>query len=102
MRIKAVIVFGLLCFSVNAAAATKAIKFGRLWDGHQVIRNAVVIVENDKIQSVTANGKVPAGAEIIDLTRYTGVPGFIDAHTHMTYYWDGAPGTTPRRQPRRA
>jgi imidazolonepropionase-like amidohydrolase len=91
----------ILAVSLNAAAATKAIKFGRLWDGHRVITNAVVIVENDKVQSVTASGKIPAGAEIIDLHRYTGIPGMIDSHTHITYYWNRAPGTTPRRQPPR-
>src|SRR5262249_30973704 len=32
------------------------------------------------------------------LTRYTGIPGLIDVHTHMTYYWDGTPGTTPWEQ----
>ena len=54
-------------FSPNASAATKAIEFGRLWDGHRVIANAVVIVENDKIQRVTAGGEIPAEAEVIDL-----------------------------------
>jgi imidazolonepropionase-like amidohydrolase len=86
---------------VNATAATKAIKFGKLWDGHQVISNAVVIVDDDKIRSVTAKGAIPAGAEMIDLSRYTGIPGMIDMHTHVTYYWNGAAGTTPRRQPPR-
>ena len=43
-------------------------KFGKLWDGHGTIANAVVIVENDKIQSVAASGTIPAGAEIIDLS----------------------------------
>src|SRR5205814_1987152 len=58
-----------------------------------------VIVENDKITSVTPNGRVPAGAQVIDLSRFTGIPGMIDAHTHVTYYWDGAPNTTPRTRP---
>jgi hypothetical protein len=56
-----------LAVALNAAAATKAVKFGKLWDGHGTIANAVVIVENDKIQSVAASGTIPAGAEIIDL-----------------------------------
>ena len=37
-----------------------------------------------------------------DLRRYTGIPGMIDAHTHMTFYWDQAPGTTPWAQSGRA
>jgi imidazolonepropionase-like amidohydrolase len=90
-----------LAAALNATAATKAVKFGKLWDGHRVIPNAVVIVDNDKIQSVAANAPIPAGAEIIDLSRYSGIPGMIDVHTHMTYYWDPASGTDPRRQPPR-
>src|SRR5437879_5206020 len=86
----------------DAGAAIKAIRFGKLWDGHKTIANAVVVVDGDKVQSVTENGKVPAGAEVIDLRRFTGMPGMIDAHTHVTYYWGGEPDTTPRRQPRRA
>src|SRR6266550_4161589 len=90
-----------LAVSVNAEAATKAIRFGKLWDGHATIPNAVVIVENDKIQSVTVNGRIPPGAEVIDLSHYTGLPGLIDSHTHMTFYWDPASGTNPLRQPPR-
>jgi imidazolonepropionase-like amidohydrolase len=87
-----------LAVCVGASAATKAIKFGKLWDGHRVIANAVVIVDDDKIRSVTANGAIPAGVQTIDLKSFTGIPGMIDMHTHVTYYWSGEPGTSPRRQ----
>ena len=97
---KTLLLLFLSAISLDATAAgTKAIKFGKLWDGHKVIQNAVVIVENDKITSVTPNGHIPTGAEVIDLSRFTGIPGMIDAHTHITYYWDEAPGTTPRTRP---
>jgi imidazolonepropionase-like amidohydrolase len=39
--------------------------------------------------------------EAIDLRRFTGLPGLIDLHTHITYYWDGKPGTRPLGQRRR-
>ena len=85
-----------------AAAATTVIRFGKLWDGNRVITNAVVIVEDDRIKTVGGSEvSIPAGAKVIDLRRYVGIPGMIDAHTHMTYYWDQAPGTRPRGQPPR-
>src|SRR6266516_6262957 len=87
--------------SSTALAATKAIKFGKLVDGTgRVLTNAVIIVENDRVQSVaTGNAAIPSGAEVIDLSRYSGIPGLIDAHTHITYYWDG--NSTPRYEPPR-
>jgi imidazolonepropionase-like amidohydrolase len=100
-RTGAFILTFLLAVSLNATGAVKAIKFGKLWDGHRIIANAVVIIENDKVQSVTASGRIPRGAEVIDLSRYTGIPGMIDSHTHMTYYRNRAPDTTPRHQPPR-
>jgi len=101
IRFRIFVLVALLSVAATASAATKAIKFGKLWDGQKVINNAVVVVENDKIVSVTANGKIPAGAQVIDLSRFSGIPGMIDSHTHITYYWSGEPGTSPRQQPRR-
>src|SRR5437870_521211 len=84
----------------TAMAATKAIKFGKLIDGTgRVVTNAVVIVDDDRVRSVASNAAIPSGAEVIDLSRYTGIPGLIDAHTHITYYWDGV--SIPRYEPPR-
>lgn len=67
-----------------------------------VISDGVIVVEGDRIKSVGRGDRaLPAGAKVIDLRPLTAIPGLIDAHTHMTYYWDGAPGTTPLKQPRR-
>jgi imidazolonepropionase-like amidohydrolase len=84
-----------------AAAATKAIRAGKAIDpAGNVIANAVIVVDSDRIVSV-GTGAPPAGAEVIDLSRFTVIPGMIDLHTHMTYFWDRTPGTRPLAQPRR-
>ncbi|MFN8060683.1 MAG: amidohydrolase family protein [Vicinamibacterales bacterium] len=85
------------------AAARLAVRFGELIDrpGHR-IHDATVVVEGERVARVLGQGDVvPAGLEVIDLRRFTGIPGLIDAHTHMTYYWDESPGTRPLGQPAR-
>jgi imidazolonepropionase-like amidohydrolase len=72
----------------------KAVKFGKLWDAHgKLWTNAIVLIEDDKIKSVTTNpSDIPPRAQIIDLSKFTGLPGLIDVHTHMTFYTDETPG----------
>ena len=91
----------ILFLSMAVASAQKitAVRFGKLWDGEKVINGALVLIEGGRITSVTAgNPSPPAGADVIDWSRYYGLPGLIDVHTHMTYYWDRKPGTLPRGQ----
>jgi len=64
-----------------------AIKAGKLLDPEtgNVAANQVILIENGKIKSVGPDVKVPAGAEVIDLSRSTVLPGLFDAHTHLCY-----------------
>jgi imidazolonepropionase-like amidohydrolase len=80
--------------------AVKAVRFGKLWDAKgKLWTNAIVIVEGDRIRTVTTDASaIPAGAEIIDLSKYTGLPGLIDVHTHMTMYTDETPGEPMLKQ----
>src|SRR5262245_58104645 len=83
--------------SLPRAQSIKAIRFARLWDGAKTITDAVVVLDGDKIASVGSGAAaVPKGADVIDMRRYSAIPGLIDLHTHMTYYWDRKPGTNPR------
>jgi imidazolonepropionase-like amidohydrolase len=62
-----------------------AIRAGRLIDGKSdtAIANALILIEGDKITSVAAGGTAPSGYEMIDLSKATVLPGFIDVHTHV-------------------
>ena len=67
------------------------IRAGRLLDVRtgQVSRNMTIAVENGRIVSVSRAVPI-AGDSVIDLARYTVMPGLIDAHVHLTI------GGTPR------
>jgi imidazolonepropionase-like amidohydrolase len=62
-----------------------AIRAGRLIDGKSdtAILNALILVEGDKISSITTGDTPPAGYALIDLSKATVLPGFADVHTHV-------------------
>jgi Tol biopolymer transport system component len=52
--------------------------------GDEVLKNADIVIENNRIKSVGARGAVPAGARVFDVAGKTIVPGFVDTHAHWT------------------
>lgn len=93
MRRYLAIVLSSLMIPVLALAQAPhrvAIRAAKLIDGKtdKPLENALIVIEGDKIVSVSAGGTPPSGAELIDLSKATVMPGFIDTHTHVLLQGD--------------
>ena len=69
----------------KAAEKTYVLKAARMFDGksNSLVTPGMVVVTGNKIVAVGGSA-IPAGAEVIDFGDATLLPGFIDAHTHLT------------------
>ena len=74
--------------SGETATNVIALRCGALFDGRgdALRKNMVLVISGEKISSVSENA--PAGAEIIDLSHETCLPGLMDTHTHVLLQGD--------------
>jgi len=83
MRILGLLFFALLA---NAQEAPTVLRAAHLFDGKadRLVSPGVMVVVGDRIRAVGPQAQIPPNARTIDLGDATLLPGFIDAHTHIT------------------
>lgn len=94
------VLFLLSAFIATAQTAkVTVIKAGKLIDTEngKVLENQLILIENNIIKAVGAEVRIPAGASIVDLSSATVMPGFIDAHVHLSGEPEGGAGNAARR-----
>jgi len=52
--------------------------------GDEVVKDADIVIEDNRIKSVGAKGSAPSGAKVFDVRGKTITPGFIDTHAHWS------------------
>jgi imidazolonepropionase-like amidohydrolase len=89
MKVRSCLAVALLMAGMVRMAAPQgvtAIRAGRLIDVEkgEIRRDQLILVRGNKIEAVEpGSAKAPAGARMLDLSRFTVLPGLIDCHTHL-------------------
>jgi imidazolonepropionase-like amidohydrolase len=102
MKRQSAIGFTLLAFALGGSCLaaegqkTVVIRAGQLFDGKsdRLSTNQVIVIQGERIAEVgpAANVTIPAGAEEIDLSTGTVLPGLIEGHNHMFKVGDHGAG----------
>jgi imidazolonepropionase-like amidohydrolase len=79
--------------SAAPPAAVTAIRAGRLLDPEagRILTNQIILVEGARIRDVGPNVAIPAGAQVIDLSRMMVMPGLVDSHNHLALTYKPEP-----------
>jgi len=77
----------------QTAPVITAIRAGRLLDPETgtVLTNQVILVEGRRIREVGPTVAIPPGAQVIDLSQLTVMPGLVEAHNHLALTYKPVP-----------
>lgn len=77
----------------SAPSSVTAIRAGRLFDPEagRILTNQIILVEGRRIRDVGPSVPIPAGAQIIDLSGMTVMPGLVEAHNHLALTYKPVP-----------
>ena len=89
------VVHALLAALTAAAAAAQvtAIRAGGLVDPDSgtLSTNQIILIEDGRFLAIGADVTIPRGAEVIDLSHLTILPGLVDAHNHLALTYKAEP-----------
>jgi imidazolonepropionase-like amidohydrolase len=82
-----------LSAATSATAQVTALRAGRLIDPETgtAATNQVILIENGRFREIGPNLAIPAGAQVIDLSQLTVLPGLVDAHNHLALTYKDEP-----------
>src|SRR5437764_2127535 len=77
----------------SSAGTAYVIRAGKLIDPESgtATANQMIAVKDGRIVAIGANVATPEGAETIDLSQYSVLPGLVDAHNHLALTYKKIP-----------
>jgi imidazolonepropionase-like amidohydrolase len=83
----------LLTLATSATAQVTAIRAGRVVDPETATSapNQIILIERGRFTAIGSNVAIPQGAEVIDLSSLTVLPGLVDAHNHLALTYKEEP-----------
>jgi imidazolonepropionase-like amidohydrolase len=83
----------LVLLPSRAQSQVTAIRAGRLVDPEAgtIAANQVILVENGRFTAIGPSVAIPLGADVVDLSGLTVLPGLVDAHNHLALTYKAEP-----------